>query len=382
MITILVSVFLLLLAVASVLFFRHVTGMLPSQQAAARWSPGGDRVAQVTAYIPEHNGLTHEATRGVIHALRSGLMAEGIDPGDADGGGVWTYAYSAQEVLRLSSRYRGPAVVYATGVGGNFFLFNPVLLISGSYFPRDSINRDMVLLDETLAWWLFGAVDVAGMTVYIGGVPHVISGVYRPYGDFASQAATGDMPHMFLFYDALAAEVGFAPITNVQAVLPNPVSGLAEEFLAEAMESANLKEGEYALINNTERYTLSAMIDVVQDFGSRAMRQMGFSLPQWENAARMAEDFAALALVLTLLFLVFPTITALRLIIRRWRRRKWRLLRGTWNWWNNRREGKREDAWRMQNQEAEMLEKEKDQYNLEEIIRSVRESEENHEKEN
>jgi len=381
-ITILISVLLLLLAVASMLFSRHVTEMLPSQQAAARWSPDGDRVAQVTAYIPEHSGLTQAATQSVIRGLRNGLVTEGIDPNDADGGGAWTYAYSAQGVLQLSSAHRGPATVYATGVGGNFFLFNPVQLISGSSFPQDSINRDLVLLDETLAWWLFGASDVAGMTVYIGGVPHVIAGVYRPYEDFASQAATGDMPHMFLFYDALEAELGFAPITNVQAVLPNPVSGLAEEFLAEAMEAANLEEGEYALVNNTDRYTLGALIDVIRGFGTRSMRQMGFSLPQWENAARMAEDFAALTLLLTLLFLIFPTITALRLIVRCWRRRKWRLFRGIWRRLDHRREQKREKAWRMQSEETEILENEEAQYDLEEIIRSVRESEGNHEKEN
>jgi len=380
--TILVSVFLLLLAVVSVLFFRHVTGMLPSQQAAARWSPDGGRVAQVTAYIPEHNGLTQDTVQRAIHALRSGLLSEGIDPDDTDGGGVWTYAYSAQGVIELSSRYRGPATVYATGVGGNFFLFNPVLLVSGSYFQQDSVNRDLVLLEETLAWWLFGATEVVGMTVYIGGAPHVISGVYRPHGDFASQAATGEMSHMFLFYDALAAEAEFAPITNVQAVLPNPVSGVAEELLGDAMEAANLEEGAYVLINNTDRYALRALIDVARGFGIRSMRQMGFSLPQWENAARMAEDFAALALVLTLLFLIFPILTALRLIVRAWRQRKWRFFRGILRRWDNKREQRREDAWRMQSRETETLENEEMQYDLEEIIRSVQKSEEEYEKDN
>jgi len=350
--------------------------MLPTEQAAARWSGGQGRFAQVTAFLPEYSGLTQGAVDSVILGIQRGLGGEGFEEGSQS---AWAHSYSAMGVLELSSESRGPVETYVTGVGGNFFLFNPVLLISGAYFPPDSINRDLVLLNETLAWQLFGATNVAGMEVFIGGTPYRIAGVYRPYDDFASRAAYGDMPHMYLFYDTLAAERGHVPITTVQAVLPNPISGVAEELLTEAMEGGDLEEGDFALLNNTDRYTRSALIGVAGDFGLRSMRQMGFHLPHWENAARMAEDVAALLLVLTLLFFIFPVVQIIRLIIHLWRRRKWRLFPAIWNAWVGGRERKKEANWRMQESEQEILDNgtgEDIQYDLEEIIRSVRESEE------
>ena len=53
----------------------------------------------------------------------------------------------------------GAAEVKAIGVGGNFFHFHPLRLRSGSYIAEDDFMLDRVVLDETLAWQLFGGFD-------------------------------------------------------------------------------------------------------------------------------------------------------------------------------------------------------------------------------
>jgi len=263
-------------------------------------------------------------------------------------------------------------------VGGNFFLFHPVELISGAHLPEESLNRDLVLIDMHLAWQLFGAVDVAGMELFFDGVPHLIVGVYRPADNFASRAAGGDLPHMFLYYDTMASLTGRgAPITTIHAVLPNPLLGLAEEVFTDALEAGNIPEDGFWMVNNTSRYTLGALIGVIRGFGTRAMYQTGIRLPYWENAARMTEDIAALLLVFTVLLLIYPLIVGIRLLIWAWRRRRWRL-RDVAKRIEAERERKREEEWLKSGQarESPVRDKIDPQFDVDEIIRSVRESEE------
>ncbi|MCL2562930.1 MAG: ABC transporter permease [Oscillospiraceae bacterium] len=362
-----ICILLLLLVGGLGLFFRHTTTMLPGQQAAGRWGGDAGRFAQVTVFLPEYGGLTQGTVNGLLSGIWGELVTEGLEPATPAGSPV--FAYSAEGVLQVSSRDRGPVTVYATGVGGNFFLFHPVQLVSGSMLPVESINRDLVLIDETVAWWLFGATDVAGMELIIGGRTHLISGVYRQNGDFASRAASGDTPHMFLYYDAME---GMPPITAIEAVLPNPISGIAEEMFENALDGADMEEGDFVLVNNTDRYRVFSLLSVARDFGQRSMYRTGLRLPYWENAARMAEDFAALTLVLMLLLLVYPVITAVTVLVRLWRRRKWRFFRGVYRRADARRERKREAIW----QETHPQSGEDVSFDVDDIIRQVRESEE------
>jgi len=361
-----ICVLLLISSALSALFLRHSANMLPSEQAADRWSGGAGQFAQMTVFFPAHGGKTVGTADGIVMAIQSALIAQGIKPDEP--GGALAYAYSAEAVLNVSSHDRGPVQVFATGVSGNFFLFNPVQLISGAYLPVESVNRDLVIIDETTAWWLFGATDVSGMELLIADIPFRIAGVYRPLRNFASQAADGGMPYLFLYHDALEALLGPTPITALQTVIPSPLRGLGEQVLQGAMESAGIEEDQFSLVVNTDRYTLPALLRVMQNFGVRSMYRAGLSLPPWENAARLTEDFAALSLALTLLFLIYPIILGIQLIYGRITRRKWRL-QMLYNKLDEQRELRRE----MRFEEAK---NDPNQFDVDEIIRSVKEREE------
>ena len=382
-------VLLLLLAGALLLFFRHVTGMLPTEQAALRWAYGEARYGQVTAFFPVHNGLSQMQAQGIFSGIQGSLAQEGFQIEQGGQGGDFVYAYSAQGVLEVASRDRGATFAYATFVGGNFFHFQPVQLISGSHLPQDDVNRDMVLIDENLAWRLFGSVhliaDIGDLPegevqdfvpeVFIEGMPYVVVGVFRPPGDFASRAAYGDGMHIILYYDAPGL-LEPPPITSLQAVLPNPVGGFAEGIFAEAIEGGEITEDCFVLVNNAERYRLRDLFRVMGDFGSRSMYRTGLSLPYWENAARLTEDYAALALLLMLLLFLLLFIQGLVSGIRRFRRRKWRLFATLSRKVGDRAEERKERAhYGARYADTHGDDEDDARYDVEDIIRFVRESE-------
>ena len=332
-----------LLAIVFALWSRQITGALQSQHAAERWAADNRQMAQISAFLPEHHGLSQPALNRVLSTIRRNLTDEGFAPDDGD----WAFAYSADTVLRVHAEGNS-SMAHVSGVGGNFFLFHNVLLISGAYFSGDAINRDLVMLEESLAWHLFGAIDVAGFELQIDGKPFIVSGVFRPAGDFANRAAHGEFPRMFMLYDAMLTQMPGAPITAIQFVLPNPIRNMAEDMVGEALESEGVPEDEYLLINNSTRFSFSARWRIIWQFGQRSMYQMGLSLPDWENAARMAEDFAALYLFLSLFFSLWPILYALWIIRLLWKHKSWSA-RTVWQKADNVREQKRESEWYAKN---------------------------------
>lgn len=61
-------------------------------------------------------------------------------------------------------------------MGGNFFDFHPIRLLSGNYISPDDLMKDRVLLDEDTAWLLFGGTQLEGLSFKIDGVPFVVAG--------------------------------------------------------------------------------------------------------------------------------------------------------------------------------------------------------------
>ena len=62
------------------------------------------------------------------------------------------------------------------------------------------------------------------------------------------------------------------------------------------------------VVENSSRYSLGHLLSVIGSFGDRSMRVNGVIYPYWENAARMAESYAALLLILGTLFGLMPAV--------------------------------------------------------------------------
>lgn len=91
-----------------------------------------------------------------------------------------------------------------------------------------------------------------------------------------------------------------------EIVLPQPVSGFAEGVVK---DSFPLGGGE--LLNNSSRFSLSSLWQILCSFGTRSMHITSAIYPYWENAARCVGDWCALLFALTLLLAVVPVVSFL-----------------------------------------------------------------------
>ena len=295
-----------------------VKAPLRSQQAADAWAgQSGERFAQLSVFFTDSSGFNEEGIHGLLASLDSALLSVSLESTpDRD---LYTHAWSASGEVSISSE-RGSATAPAIGVGGDFFLFHPLYLRSGTYLSPNDVMKDRVVLDEELAWRLYGSVQIAGFQVLINEKPFTVAGVISREKDFASAKAyggaisresdfAGARPNtggagLFMSFEALAEMTGGETgITCYEIVMPDPITGFALSSLTDAVTDPDAH-----IVENSARFSLGKSFAAIGSFGERSMRIDAMAYPYWENAARYAEDLRALLLVLTLLFAICPVV--------------------------------------------------------------------------
>jgi hypothetical protein len=280
---------------------------LHSQQVAVAWGgQSGERFAQLSAFLPANNNFDEESIFQVRGSIERALTAASLEASPE--GRLYADAWSGMGTVSvLSARVQNPVSVEAIAVGGDFFLFHPLRLISGSYLSPEDVMQDRVVLDEDLAWRLFGATRVAGFDLVVNNRPFKVAGVISREADFANTNAYTHGDGMFMSFEALMAiNAASAGITSYEVVMPDPVTGFAMSTLTEA-----ITESDVLIIENSNRFSLINTFLNISSFGERSMRTDSIALPYWENAARFVEDWLALLLVLSLVLIVFPAVCAI-----------------------------------------------------------------------
>lgn len=308
------NIVLVLGCVACLFGLRRLGGTLSTLTAAGRFEGDGEtRFAQMACYLPVDDGKTEEDIFSFRQSLEAKMVEQSLEA--PEGGSLYLDAYCGFASLSVSSDNSGSATVKAVGVGGDFFYFHPLFLRSGAYIKSDDLMDDLVVLDEEMAWRLFGGTDLTGMTVYINNQPFIVAGVIARDQDFATRRAyTGD-GGVFMSFSAMKRLEEGASITGYEIVMPDPISGYAKTMLTETFPV-----GEGDVVENSSRYSLGHLWEVIRSFGERSMRNNGVIYPYWENAARLTEDYAALLLVLSVLLALCPAAFLAVLVIRDIRR--------------------------------------------------------------
>lgn len=317
-----------LLALGLHLAAGRLAASLPDQQMAARWSEDGG-VAQISCFFSSDSGTTEDTLLQFEHSLDSYLKeASIVQESENPSARLWADAYSAEGRIVLSSGGTN-LEADAMGIGGDFFLFHPQKLLTGSYFSGHDLNHDYCIIDEDAAWQLFGSNDVAGMTVSIGGVPHIVSGVIRRPEGRMVKAAGLESTRVYVSLDTLTLYgTGMGSgINHYEIVMPNPVSGFALKYVQEQLGA---DEGETEVLENTTRYGLLNRLKVIRAFGTRSMNGKAIIYPYWENVARGYEDIIALITVFMMIFLLYAAGLALVFFILWWRHKSW-TFQSIWN---------------------------------------------------
>ena len=301
---------LALLCLFSVWRIHAVSNLLLSQQAAQRWQgQSGKSFAQVSCFTSKGEEMDLDQVLSFRSAMAQKLKEASFDLEKEQG--LYIDAWSVSCSVHVSSGRRS-GEVQAVAVSGRFFDFHPVRLISGNYLSPNDLMEDRVLLDRETAWLLFGGSDLTGMGFDLNGVPVVVAGVYEHESDaFSKKASEGAMRIYMRYelYERLFPEK--KGISCYEFVMADPVKGFARSA---AEEKYPLKSAE--ILENSARFEIPRLWKLLRSRMERTMRKTTAVYPDWENAARAAEDRAALWLGSAIACAVLPVVLLVVYIVR------------------------------------------------------------------
>ena len=358
----LIYIFVVLLLCLSIFLMNvlrdHIRSTIYDQLEGQRWSDG-IRCGQVSMFFSESYGVNLDKISEFEFNINKGLISDGYQDASAnlqDGSAVWNDCYSAMGSIAVTRDKRTVNAV-AIGVGGDFFQFHPMQLLSGNYFTGDAVMKDYVILDDDLAWQLFGSDNIIGETITLGGVPHYIAGVVKRDSGKYVKAAGLNFPTIYLSYESLATygtidssvlatdgslgsisekkstddedEAGNSDfnadsngIICMEVVMPNPVDNYARNFV---IEKLGLNTNIVEVVDNSARFDNTHLSKVITGFHLRGMQMKPLIYPYWENNARAFENIMALILVVQFVFAVVAFIMAAAFVVQSYRRRRWRV---------------------------------------------------------
>lgn len=296
---------------------RGITGSLNTQKLAERWSKE-EKFTQIACYFTEEANFGTDQILAVERSMVTAMEAASITSENENGGRNWLDAYSTQGRLGISSA-RGNVQVRAFGVGGDFFRFHPLTLLDGNYFDATDENGDGVIIDEMVAWQLFGSNNVAGMEVEIDDTIYPIRGVVRSDKGLFSEVVKEDVATIYVSYGILEGKEDSLPIDCYEVLVASPVKDFAKDAVKKAL---GMEEENYELLECSARFDLEHRFAVIKNFGVRSMTTKNIVFPYWENRARGYEDVSALFLVLEILCLIYPVCWLLKQFYGYWKRRK------------------------------------------------------------
>ena len=279
----------LLLGAAGILggIRRGIAESMPDQLAARRWN--GKGASQISAFFAEGDGdipgRIYSLTAAVDRSLQDASLTA------PEGGRLWYCAYSAERDMYARTE-RDSTTLRVSVIGGEYFKIHRPDLLCGSYLAPGGENAGYVFLDEWAAWKLFGAVNVVGMPITVGGGEYIVCGVGTVPTDTVYDEAYGQMPRAYILFDSPAAE-SVREIAVYEAVLPNPVDG----FALDVFENNFTTGGEYAVVENSRRFTVSALWEYITHMDTLGVRTSPVTYPWWENVAQVAQYRCASLLI-------------------------------------------------------------------------------------
>lgn len=301
------------------IFFVRLKGSLPDQQAAERWS-----AEEAYSLVSVYSDISSPMTLNDIFTARVNIekkLVENSIAAEKENARVWTDAFSSAQELITAEAGTSSSEAHLIVTGGDFALFHPMDFIYGSFYSEDMVMQDGVVIDEILAWRLYGSSNIVGKPIMINGKYYFVTGVFRQSEDKNMKRVYGEKPRIFMSYggyDIISPDRA-ADFICYEACLPNAVSGFGKKILTEAM---GFEDNTDRVMENSQRYSLKSRFDIIRNFGMRSVADSPVFYQYWENAARITDDKAALLLVMQALGLAVPICTAAYYIYKLVRNRK------------------------------------------------------------
>ena len=173
----LASCILVALVLVCFAIFQGIAGTLESIHAADRFRGDNEmRFAQLACFMPEDSERPRRTSASSIRPL---TKSSSTPPWRRRRAPASTPTPTAG--ASISASLRRPRLGHRQGHrrGRKLLPVPPPAPAVRQLYPENDFMQDRVVLDETLAWQLFGGFDVAGLSVTIDGKPFYVAGVVR-----------------------------------------------------------------------------------------------------------------------------------------------------------------------------------------------------------
>lgn len=268
---------------------------LDYMQAGDRWSADGSEYAVINAYMEDSCAVDGDQLSQWEYLMDSALTEAAIE--SKEGGRPWTWSASFETQLTPMTENASASAV-TTVCAGDFFIFHTPEFICGSGFSTDGYNPMGVVLDDDLAWKLFGSVNVVGMPIDVGGREYIVTGVIKPESEKGVYGHTyGDSPRMFMS-GAGYAKLGECRFTVYETALPDPVKSFAKNIFDSVVR---LNEENSEVIEVTDRFSLKSRFSNMKELKYSWIRLNRIEYPYFENEARVYDYRSARLMIIEII---------------------------------------------------------------------------------
>lgn len=271
----------------------HYENKLEYLDAGERWSAGGDRFAVISLYTEEGSAFSSDQAVSWAYSMDAALLKSSVTP--VEGARSWAYSYSTQQTLSVKGP-KSSTTAETIAAGGDFFIFHPMKIVYGSYFLNDESNPMGIVIDRNLAWKLFGAENIVGMTVEIGGSEFVVTGICEQESADGIYGYTyGDRPRMYMSYAGYTIATGVdSDLTIFETALPNAVKGFAKNIF-DSVVKVNEENSEVREVS--DRFSLKNRFNNMKILKYSWIRGDKIEYPYWENEARVYDYYCAIFMI-------------------------------------------------------------------------------------
>lgn len=275
-----------------------------SDSAKQAWDGEKYTYSQVSVFLPNDNSMDVMGVYSLRKSVEEKLKESSVTADKDATGRLWIDCAGGDSSLQLSGTL-GSVTAEVTGTFGDYFIFHPEKLMSGSYYTSDDPNIDRIILDRECSWQLFGSMDTVGMPVNIGEKVFYVAGVVESPDSDTDKAAYGNIPRAYMPFEALKAFNNNAMLSYYEACMPNVVKDYAYTVMTDINPAG---ENGY-VVDQTGRYGLIKLIKGRSEISESVMIKVKMALPWFENRSRVSELSARLTAAPVPYLLIIPAIS-------------------------------------------------------------------------
>ena len=273
------------------------------QTVSKRWDKSGNS-SHISVFIKDTAYFEKKDVDGFEYELNKQLDFNSVYA-ESDTSRRFIDCYVSKTNITLEGP-RKTMDVNCMAVGGDFFKFHPVKLLSGTYFSGNDLMQDGVILDEETAWQLFGSSDVDGQKILYGDRVLFVKGVYKKGEGKIYNYARGEKPEIFVPFDLLNSDETPLYITCLEVCMPNPIKNFAANIMTDLI---TMEGSSFEIVDNSTRYGVENLWMIYKKKKYRSMQNHDIIYPYWEKIARYEEDLLApKAVVMVVSFVTSGTV--------------------------------------------------------------------------